>query len=130
MKKLIKRTNKRRFLKTPITHSMYNKANHSKLFPIAYYANYHTGMLGNISAGGMYFESDIPCWETGPIYVNICGDSMGLNVYDATETISGTVVWCNENAMKGPHFRVGVKFNAQQQFDDKFIGEFGALWLS
>ncbi len=130
MKKLIKRTDKRRLLKTPITHSMYNKANHSKLFPIAYYDNSHAGMVGNISSGGLYFESDIPCWENGPIHVNICGDSMGLKVFDENETLSGTVVWCNENTTKGSHFRIGVKFDEQQQFDVNFVGEFGALWLS
>ena len=130
MKKLTKRNDKRRALKTPITHSMYNKSNHSKLFPIAYYDNCHAGMIGNISSGGMSFESDIPCWENGPIYVNLCGDSMGLMVSEETETLSGTVVWCNENTSKRPHFRVGVKFDAQQEIDNKFLGEFGTLWLS
>lgn len=130
MKHLTKRNHERRVLKTPITHSMYNKENHSKLFPIAYHDNHHEGIMGNISAGGMYFESDIPCWENGPVYINLKGESRGLLVSSETDTLSGTVVWCSENAKKGPQFRIGIRFDDEQPVDEYFVGEFGALWLS
>lgn len=129
MKKLAKRSHKRRQLKTPVTHSMYNTNDHSKLFPIAYYDNHHEGMSGNISAGGMYFESDIPCWEKGPVHVNLRDGSKGMNLSATTETISGKVVWCRENAKSGPQFRIGVKFD-EQLSNDIYTKEFGALWLS
>lgn len=128
MKKLAKRTHKRRAVKTPITHSMYNKEDHSKLFPIAYHDNHHDGMMGNISSGGMYFESDVPCWEKGPVYVNLSGESRGLLVSNKTDSLAGTVVWCSENAKKGPQFRIGIRFNEQQEIDEDFAGELGALW--
>ena len=129
MKKLAKRNHKRRQLKTPITHSMYNKKDHSKLFPIAYYDNHHEGMTGNISAGGMFFESDIPCWEQGPVHVNLTDDSQGLTLSATTEILSGKVVWCRENAKPGLQFRIGVKFD-EQLSEDIYTKEFGALWLS
>jgi len=129
MKKLAKRSHKRRQLKTPVTHSMYNKNDHSKLFPIAYYDNHHEGMAGNISAGGMSFESDIPCWEKGPVHVNLSDGSKGMMLSATTEAISGKVVWCRENSKPGPLFRIGVKFDDQLS-DDIYTKEFGALWLS
>lgn len=129
MKKLAKRSHKRRELKTPLTHSMYNMADQSKLFPIAYYENNHQGMTGNISAGGMYFESDTPCWEKGPVHINLSDESKGLKLSPTTETISGKVVWCRENPQPGPQFRIGVEFN-EQLSDEIYTKDFGALWLS
>ena len=131
MQKIKQRTHERRFFHAPITHSMYNRADHSKLFPIGYLDNYHGGIMGNISIGGMFFESDIPCRVNGPVYVNLLGDSHGLLVSNDTETLSGIVTWCRENVMDGhPYFRIGVRFDSLQPVEESFAPDIGAVWLS
>ncbi len=110
---------------------MYDLEDYSTLSPDGHPNNCHDGIMGNISSGGMFFESDTPCWGNGPVYINLLGNSKGLLESNDTGRLSGTVVWCRESSMKGhSQFRIGVKFDSQQPIEKRFAHSIGAAWLS
>ena len=127
MNKITQRTHERLAFHAPITHSMYNRNNS----PNGSMDNYHDGIMGDISAGGLFFESATPCWGNGPVYINFLGKSKSILVTNKTEDIPGTVVWCRESAKTGhARFMIGVKFDKKQAIKVRFARKLGAVWLS
>ena len=118
------RNHERMAFHAPISHSMYNR-NHS---PKSAMNNVHGGIMGDISAGGLFFESATPCWGNGPVYINFLGKSKSILVTSKTEGIPGTVVWCRESVQKGnTRFKIGVKFDKKQAIKVRLARKLGAV---
>ncbi len=126
MSNITRRKHERLSFRAPITHSMYSH----KKFPKNTMAIGHKGKMGNISAGGLFFESDTPCWGNGPIYINFFGKSKLLLLSRTTDDIPGTVVWCREISGGDARFMVGVKFDRKQAIKTRSANELGAVRLS
>ncbi len=120
---ITQRTHERIAFHAPITHSMYNRNDYPKSSMYV-----HEGVMGDISAGGLFFESASPCWGNGPVYINFLGKSKSILVTNKTEDIQGTVVWCHESAQKGhARFMIGVKFAKKQAIKVRFARKLGAV---